>query len=55
MSFILAHQSVLAAIAGLVVQEFLANNAKIESNSLGQMLVSYVQSFLKSKQTPPSA
>jgi hypothetical protein len=52
MDFINAHIGMLASVALLLVQEFVANSSVVQSNSLGHMLLAPVIDFLKSKAQP---
>jgi uncharacterized membrane protein YqgA involved in biofilm formation len=46
LAFALGHEVLFCSIASLLVQEFIANNQKIQSNSLGQVVTAWIRGIL---------
>jgi hypothetical protein len=55
LAFLSAHQVVLASVASLLIQEFLANASFIKANSIGQLIIGWVQGRLAAISGKPSA
>lgn len=46
MSFVLSHIGALCSIGYILVNEFLAGNPKVQSNSIGQLLTNAAKAWL---------
>ena len=55
LAFIAAHQVALASIGGIMLNEVIANCPAIEKNSLGQIVVAWLQGLISKVTGKPAA